>query len=264
VLNGNIVTKGLLMAKADLEERISDSHYASNPEFERSAKVFTRRLVPNGTRLRILDVGCGTGLNAQHLAAKGHAVVGIDLSRVAIEKFKQRGFEGIVCDVERERGAVPFPDCSFDLVFASEVVEHVADTATFLAEINRLLRPEGKLILSTPNSAFWPYRILGALGRTATEYQHPGHVRFFSRRYLVKAIESAGFVLEQISARHIYCVCGAAIGDALAPVLRFIGFEIEPRFATGGHFWQLGGFAKRASPFWADTFIVLAHRSANN
>jgi 2-polyprenyl-3-methyl-5-hydroxy-6-metoxy-1,4-benzoquinol methylase len=251
------------MGKAALEERISNRHYASNAEFERSGKVFTRRLVPDSPPLRILDVGCGTGLNAQHLAAKGHTVVGIDLSPVAIEKFRQKGFEGIVCDVEKEKG-VPFPSCSFDLVFASEVVEHIADTGTFLAELSRLVRPGGTLILSTPNSAFWPYRILGALGRTASEYQHPGHVRFFSRRSLAKALVAAGFVIEAFSARHIYCVCGSSPGDPLAPLLKLLGFSIEPRFATGGHFWQLGTFAKNASTFWADTFIVLARKSTSS
>jgi SAM-dependent methyltransferase len=250
------------MGKSALEERISNRHYVSNAEFERSAKVFTRRLVPDDTPLRILDVGCGTGLNAQHLAAKGHTVVGLDLSPVAIERFRQKGFEGFVCDIEKESGA-PFSSCSFDLIFASEVIEHIADTETFLAELNRLVRPGGVLVLSTPNSAFWPYRILGVLGRTASEYQHPGHVRFFSRRYLANALESAGFAIEAISARHIYCICGSGVGDPLAPLLKLLRFNIEPRFATGGHFWQLGKFAVRANSFWADTFIVLARKSAS-
>jgi hypothetical protein len=61
--------------------------------------------------------------------------------------------------------------------------------------------------------------------------------------------------------RHIYCVLGSALGDPLAPVLKRLGFAIERRFATGGHFWQLGRFAKRASGFWADTLIVVARKS---
>jgi len=247
------------MGKSALEERISDAHYAVNSEFERSSKVFTRRLVPADRPLRILDVGCGTGLNARHLAAMGHTVVGTDLSPVAIEKFKQNGFDGIVCDMEKDAG-VPLPDASFDLVFASEVIEHIADTATFLAELHRLVRPGGTLILSTPNSAFWPYRLLGLAGRTPSEVQHPGHVRFFSRRLLARAIEAAGFTVETMAARHIYCVLGSALGDPFAPVLERLGFAIEPRFATGGHFWQLSSFASRASGFWADTLIVLARK----
>jgi 2-polyprenyl-3-methyl-5-hydroxy-6-metoxy-1,4-benzoquinol methylase len=247
------------MGKAALEERISDAHYAANSEYERTSKVFTRSLVPADRPLHILDVGCGTGLNARHLAAMGHLVVGTDVSSVAIERFKQSGFDGFVCDMEKGAG-LALPDASFDLVFASEVIEHIADTATFLAELNRLVRPGGTLILSTPNSAFWPYRLLGLAGRTSSEVQHPGHVRFFSRRSLASVIESAGFAVETMSARHIYFVLGAGLGDPFAPVLRRLGFAIEPRFATGGHFWQLGRFAERASGFWADTLIVVARK----
>jgi SAM-dependent methyltransferase len=247
------------MSKSALEERISDAHYASEDEFERSCKVFTRRMVPNEIPLRILDVGCGTGMNAQHLAASGHTVVGLDLSPVAIDKFRQKGFDCIVCDIEKE-GGVPLPSGSFDLIFASEVIEHVADTATFLSEMNRLVRPGGVLVLSTPNSAFWPYRILGILGRTPTEYQHPGHVRFFSRRLLTNALVAAGFIVEKMSARHMYCVCSSGVGDPISAFLKRLGFAIEPRFATGGHFWQLSKFAGHASTFWADTLIVRAHK----
>ena len=247
------------MGKPALEERISDAHYAGSSEFERTSKVFTRRLVPTDRPLHILDVGCGTGLNARHLANMGHTVVGTDVSSVAIEKFAQKGFKGIVCDMEKGAG-LPLPDASFDLVFASEVIEHIADTATFLAELHRLARPGGLLVLSTPNSAFWPYRLLGLAGRTPSEVQHPGHVRFFSRGLLARAIESAGFAVETISARHIYFVLGSSLGDALAPVLKRFGFVVEPRFATGGHFWQLSRFAPRASTFWADTLIVVARK----
>jgi 2-polyprenyl-3-methyl-5-hydroxy-6-metoxy-1,4-benzoquinol methylase len=248
------------MSKAALEVRISDAHYAQSSEFERSSKVFTRRLVPDHPSLRILDLGCGTGLNASHLAAKGHTVVGIDVSPVAVEQFRKKGFEGFVCDIETE--PVPVPDGAFDLVYASEVIEHLADTGRFLGEISRLLRPDGTLVLSTPNSAFWAYRILGLLGQTASDYQHPGHVRFFSKRGLGAALEAAGFEITAFSGRHMYLVVGSAVGDALAPLMRLLGFQIEPRFATGGHFWQCSRFVSRASSFWADTFILTARKPA--
>ena len=246
---------------ASAEQRISDQHYAVRPEYERSFKVFSRRLVPSDRRLRILDIGCGTGLNAQHLAAQGHSVVGLDLSPVAIEQFRAKGFDGMVCDVAR---GVPLADGSFDLVFTSEVIEHVADTATFLSEAYRLLKDNGILILTTPNSTFWPIRILAVLGYAPSDYEHPGHVRFFSRKALRAAIESAGFVIEKISARHMYFLSNARMGDPIAPLLKFLGCSAEPSFATGGHLWQFSRFAPRASSFWADTFIVEArkvHRS---
>lgn len=251
--------RGPLVSKAALEERISDAHYRNEAEYERSSKRFMRAMVPPAPPLHILDVGCGTGLNAGKLARQGHSVVGIDLSPVAIESFRAKGFEGMVCDIEA--GPLPLPAASFDLVYASEVIEHCADTAAFLQTLRRPLKPGGTLLLSTPNSAFWAYRLLGLLGRTPSEYQHPGHVRFFSRRSLEAAITAAGFEIVALSARHMYLVLGRRLGDPVAGLLRLAGWQQEPRFATGDHFWQLSAFARRASGFWADTFIVAARKT---
>ncbi len=217
-----------------------------------------RAMVPSTGSLRILDVGCGTGLNAEELSRHGHQVIGIDLSPIAIEKFRGRGLDGLVCDIEA--GPLPLPAASFDLVYASEVIEHCVDAPGFLRTIRAVLKPNGTLLLSTPNSAFWAYRILGLLGRTPSEYQHPGHVRFFSKRSLAASIEAAGFTIAEVAARHMYLILGRRIGDPIAPLLQACGLQKEPRFATRDHFWQLSRFARRASGLWADTLIVAARK----
>jgi SAM-dependent methyltransferase len=245
------------MGKAALEARISDAHYGSESEIERSSKRMMRAMVPALPAQRVLDVGCGTGLNASFLTTMGHAVVGVDLSPVAVEKFRTKGLEGYVCDIEAQ--PLPVPAGSFDLVYASEVIEHCADTGAFLAELHRVLKSGGTLVLSTPNSAFWPLRLLELLGRTSSELQHPGHVRFFSKRSLFAAVRTAGFDDVAVSARHMYILLGSFL-DPFAGVLRACGFEKEGRFTTGGHFWQLSRFAEHASGFWADTFLVKARK----
>jgi len=249
------------MSNATLEERISDAHYRTHTEYERSSKRFMRAMVPAGVPLRILDVGCGTGLNASQLARQGHEVYGIDVSPVAIEKFCTQGLQGSVVDMEA--GQLPFPADSFDMVYASEVIEHCVDTTGFLGNIRTVLRPGGILLLSTPNSAFWAYRLMGLLGLAASEYQHPGHVRFFSKRSLTASIQKAGFEVTAVSARHMYLLLGRRLADSLEPLLRNVGFQKEPRFATGDHFWQISGFARRASGFWADTLIVTARKTTD-
>lgn len=247
------------MSNAALEERISDAHYRIGTEYERSSKQFMRAMVPSDRALRILDVGCGTGLNAMQLSKRGHEVVGIDVSSIAIEKFRAQGLVGEVVNIEQ--GPLPLPPASFDMVYASEVIEHCVDTLGFLRKLRDVLKPGGTLLLSTPNSAFWAYRLLGVLGRAASEYQHPGHVRFFSKRSLSSAIQNAGFEVTAVSARHMYLVLGRRIGDPLAPLLRTLGLQKEPRFATGDHFWQLSAFARKASGVWADTLIVAARKN---
>lgn len=243
------------------EQRFSDALYSRHGEIERSSKRYMRSLVPRDRPLAVLDVGCGTGLNARELANMGHRVTGIDLSPVAIEKFKALGFEGQVCDVCE---GLPFGEGSFDLVYASEVIEHVSDTESFLAQLSRVLKPGGLLMLSTPNSAFWPFRFAALFGWTVSEMQHPGHVRFFSKRSLTRAVEQAGFVDIQTSGRHMYAVVPDKIGRALAPLLRASGFEREYRLKTDSYFWHLNRLARRASSFWADTFIVVAHKPARS
>lgn len=246
------------MSNAALEQRISDAHYRAGAEYERTSKRYMRSLVPSDRALRILDVGCGTGLNAAQLTHHGHSVFGIDVSPVAIEKLHAQGFEGSVVDIEAQ--PLLLPENAFDLVYASEVIEHCVDTARFLRNLRAVLKRDGVLLLSTPNSAFWVYRLLGLLGYTASEYQHPGHVRFFSKRSLAAAIENCGFEITAVCARHMYFVLGRRIGDPLAPLLEAIGFHKEPRFATGSHFWQLSAFARRAGGLWADTLIVAARK----
>jgi SAM-dependent methyltransferase len=246
------------MSKSAFEARLSDAHYQLDTEYERSYKAQIRAMVPDTPPLRILDVGCGTGLNTSRFVAAGHRVTGIDLSSVAVAKYCARGFDGHVCDIEA--GPLQFEPGSFDLVFASGVIEHCSDTAVFLQEAFRMTKPGGRILVLTSNSAFWAYRLLSLFGKTATELQHPGHIRFFSIVGLSKAIKAAGFELERIVGRNMYVVLPKEIGDPISGLLRSIGFEEEPRFATRDHFWQLSRLVNRANPFWTDTFTISATR----
>jgi 2-polyprenyl-3-methyl-5-hydroxy-6-metoxy-1,4-benzoquinol methylase len=240
------------------EQRFSDELYSRMPEIERSSKRFMRGMVPRDRPLRVLDVGCGTGLNANILRDMGHTVVGVDLSPVAIEKMKQAGFEGYVADIA---AGLPFQPGTFDMVYASEVIEHIADTESFLTQIALALKPGGLLMLSTPNSAFWPFRLTAAIGRTVTEVQHPGHLRFFSKRGLVNSIKAAGFTDVNAQARHIYLLIPDKIGQPLSFLLKPMGFEREYRLRTNNYLWHINRLAKRASPFWADTLIITATKA---
>lgn len=248
----------LTMSKSDQEREISNSIYGAGTEMERSSKVYLRTLVPSDQECSVLDVGCGTGLNASHLKGMGHKVTGVDLSPVAIEKFKAAGFDGEVCDVIE---GLPFKDDTFDIVFSSEVIEHLADTDRFLNELKRVLRPNGLLILSTPNSAFWVFRVLGLLGQTATEIQHPGHIRFFSVASLRDHLAATGFQDVEVSARHMYMVMPDTIGKLAPGLWRALGFTKEFRYKTQTYFWHLSRFARRASGFWADTMLLKAKKS---
>lgn len=101
------------------------------------------------TPSRILDYGCGWGLTAARLAERGHSVSAIDLSENEIQ----------LCQlVWGERPGVHFshsaidslPDSSFDVVLSSQVIEHVHNPGNYLSQINRVLAPDGLLVISLP------------------------------------------------------------------------------------------------------------------
>lgn len=246
-----------LNAENSFAEKLSDKKYSAAPEFERTSKLFTRNKVPAHGNLKILDVGCGTGVNAKYFKEMGHDVFGIDISKVAIDNFVKTGFDGMQCDILK---GIPKEDNSFDLVFASEVIEHVEDYEFFLSELRRVLKKDGLLVLSTINSAFWPFRILAVLGKTLSEVQHPGHIRFFSKRTLAKSIKDAGFHSINTSARHMYLILSGRIFERLTPLLKKMTFTKEMRFKTMRPFWHLSRYAEKANSFWADTLIVTAKK----
>ena len=96
----------------------------------------------------VLDIGTSTGTNLRMLRELGFShVSGLDPSDEAIRWCSEKGLgvvtKGDVCNV-------PFPDASFDLVLATDVIEHVDDDARALAEIYRVLKPGAPLLLTVP------------------------------------------------------------------------------------------------------------------
>jgi len=103
--------------------------------------------VGNVAGKRILDAGCGTGHNLDHLSAYGRAV-GVDLAEEALRFCRRRG----VVVTRAELLSLPFPDAAFDCVTSFDVIYHlwVRDDVQAVAEMARVLRPGGLLILRVP------------------------------------------------------------------------------------------------------------------
>ncbi len=108
------------------------------------------QLVPQAGRTRaiLIDLGCGAGLMAPHVATKGYHHIGVDLTRSALEQAAAHG----VTPMHASALAVPLSDGCADVVTAGELLEHVYDPRAVLAEACRLLRPGGHLIIDTINS----------------------------------------------------------------------------------------------------------------
>jgi len=101
----------------------------------------------------VLDVGCNTGYGTVGFVPVARRVVGIDVSPAAIEAARRRSSAGRPEFLVTTGVELPFPDESFDLVTSFQVVEHLVDPLAFLAELRRVLRPGGVVVLATPNAA---------------------------------------------------------------------------------------------------------------
>ena len=120
--------------------------------------------------------------------------VGADVAEAALKRARQiepdTSFKLIPFD-----GPLPFADNEFDLLWASEVIEHVADTGRWLSEIRRVLKPSGRLLITTP--AHPRLRLLlGGIGR----YSEPlgDHLHLYDRRSLQTVLTEFGFRPVQI------------------------------------------------------------------
>lgn len=95
---------------------------------------------------RVLDLGCGDGDYSKRLTDLGFNVVAGDIDEKRFRYHKDIKFKH--CDITKE---MPFADNSFDYLLLMEVVEHLRNPFTVLAEINRIIKKDGSLIISTPN-----------------------------------------------------------------------------------------------------------------
>lgn len=102
---------------------------------------------------KILDVGCGGGLLSEALAQEGATVIAIDSSAAAIEDAQRHAAgQNLALDYQiADATRLPLADASFDVVMASEVLEHLEDVQTVLAEVSRVLKKGGRFIFDTPN-----------------------------------------------------------------------------------------------------------------
>ena len=101
----------------------------------------------------VLDVGCNTGYGTMRFVPVARRVVGVDVSPRAIEAAVQRAVDGHPEFLVTDGTTLPFPDDSFDLVTSFQVIEHLEDPMPYLAELTRVVRSGGEIILATPNAS---------------------------------------------------------------------------------------------------------------
>jgi SAM-dependent methyltransferase len=167
------------MSLEQLDERYRAHHRESrSPEFVfggEERKALFAKLV-GGPGRRVLDLGCRYGALTRAYT-EGNDVVGLDVDRAALAEAAKLGIETHWADVEQP---LAFPDASFDVVVAGELLEHLREPADVVAEVRRVLRPGGTFVGSLPNAFRLRNRLVFLVGRPPEE--DPTHLHLFSPR----------------------------------------------------------------------------------
>jgi SAM-dependent methyltransferase len=164
------------------------------PLNERPYGGHERLLELAGSPDRVLDVGCSTGYLARRLRERGAAIVGIELDENAAREARDVCEEVLVGDVETMD--LPFADGSFDVVLCGDLIEHLRDPKHVLERLRPLLKPGGRVVLTTPNVANWAMRLGLLAGRW--RYTDRGildrtHTHLFTRKTLEETLADAGY-----------------------------------------------------------------------
>ena len=156
------------------------------PSFERRLHFLLGEVRPGD---RALDVGCGTGDFTAAMARAGADAIGVDVAEAALRRARSR-HPGVEFRLVPLDGPLPFEDGSFELVWASEVIEHVADTARWLSEVRRVLAPGGRLLVTTPSHG----RLRVAVGGVERFSEPLGdHLHLYTKRSLGSLLGEFGF-----------------------------------------------------------------------
>lgn len=162
--------------------------------------------IPLRAGMRILDAGCGSG---RHICAAfnrpGVEVIGVDLNLADLGKAKgfltlmaaENGGHWLVSQADVTK--LPFRNNSFDAVVCSEVLEHVRENRVAVAELIRVLKADGDLVVTVPR--FFPERICWAISK-AYHSEPGGHIRIYKKQEMLNLLGEAGAHCRLIRYRH--------------------------------------------------------------
>lgn len=146
---------------------------------------------------KVLDAGCGTGWFSKFAEDRGAVVFSMDVGEGLLKQVKRKCSSTCVVGSISE---MPFPDQNFDFIVSSEVIEHVEDQKSAFSEFARVLKPGGKIAITTPNKLWFPTVWL-ANKFSLRPYQ--GLEKWLSWKQFENELQQVGFEIEQRNGCHL-------------------------------------------------------------
>ena len=152
-----------------------------------------------GGNKTVLDIGSFDGTISRKIENNGNRVFAVDVSLAALKNAKKKISNVVQVSPSSE---YPFRDKTFDIIFFGEVLEHIMDTDSILAELRRMLKDDGYLIVTTPNVASLSRRLMLLMGISpflefSLDPQRSvpgiGHIRYFTKGTLWELLKANGF-----------------------------------------------------------------------
>lgn len=193
------------------EEGFYDSYVRRDGGSDLEPRIIAvAEMIPK-TTTSLLDIGCTEGRNLRVFRRRlpNARICGTDLSDAKADEIRAQGFEFRKADASQ---GLPFETGVLDVVVCGEVIEHVVDPDAMLQEIWRVLKPGGLAVITTPNLAYLPNRILLCLGiqplftETSLKQNYgrvlgllgqgnpaQGHLRIFTVRAMLEVLTANGF-----------------------------------------------------------------------
>jgi len=170
---------------------------AESPRIQNMLKILNQLSLE---KRNILDIGCYDGTFLSLVKKRNNNFFGLEASDWGVERSGQKGIE-VTQYFFDDKTNMPYEDNIFDFIVAGEIIEHIYDTDYFLSEIMRILKPGGKILISTPNIASLGKRLFLLLGKnpiielSPNEPDSSGHIRYFTFKSLRNLLKKNKFLV---------------------------------------------------------------------
>lgn len=170
--------------------------FALSEEFREVSKNL--RLANSGKKLTILDLGCGKGIVSYAFISLGHNVSAVDpdfsedVGLGAVKRLASSRSNGSISTTQAFAESLPFPNSTFDIVFARQALHHFTDLCKGLSECSRVLKPKGLLLATREHVVSDEQQLKGFLENHLLHKLHSGENAYPLEDY-ISALEQSGF-----------------------------------------------------------------------